>query len=267
MTDGTGERRHAFGDDADQYDAARPGYPGQLVDEVLDFAAPAGAPALEVGAGTGKATRAFATRGMPVTCVEPDARMARVLRRTCAGMPGVAVEVTDFETWNPGGRRYGLLYCAQAWHWVDPAVRWTRARAVLRPGGALALFWNHWFLNDEQLAHRLTAAHARHGVDVPEHTLLDPRPRPAHSGFEARQWREMEADGGFTDLDHRLYETRHERPASGIVDLLASYAGYRMIGKTVREPLLADMARLTGDAGGGTVRVVTSLFLARTKGT
>ncbi|MEV4442334.1 class I SAM-dependent methyltransferase [Streptomyces sp. NPDC049577] len=266
MTDAPRERRHAFGDDAEQYDAARPGYPAQLTEDVLRFAAPSGAaPALEVGAGTGKATLAFAARGLPVTCVEPDARMARVLRLKCAGLPGVDVEGADFETWRPGGRRYGLLYCAQAWHWVDPAVRWTRARAALRPGGALALFWNHWFLEDARLARQLTAAHARQGVAVPDHTLLEPRPRPAHRGPAARQWREMEADGGFTDLEHRLYETEHECPGPELVGLLASYSGYRMLAEPVRRPLLAEAERIAG-GDAVLVRVVTSLFLARTKG-
>ncbi|MEV4924566.1 hypothetical protein [Streptomyces roseoverticillatus] len=48
-----------------------------------------------------------------MTCVEPDARMARVLRRHCTGMPHVAVEVADFETWRPD-RPYGLLYSIRA---------------------------------------------------------------------------------------------------------------------------------------------------------
>jgi hypothetical protein len=34
-----------------------------------------------------------------------------------------------------------LVYAATAWHWVDPAVRYRRARAALRPGGHLA-FWS-----------------------------------------------------------------------------------------------------------------------------
>ncbi|MEV4742298.1 class I SAM-dependent methyltransferase [Streptomyces sp. NPDC049555] len=263
--DGPRERRHAFGDDAEQYDAGRLGYPEQLVDDVLDFAgAAAAAPALEVGAGTGKATLAFARRGLPVTCVEPDERMAQVLRLRCAGLPQVTVEVADFEAWRPGNRRYGLLYSAQAWHWVDPAARWARARAALRPNGAVALFWNHWFLQDEHLAGELTATHERHGLDIPENTLLDPRPRPAHHGPEARQWHEMEADGGFTAIDHRLYTTYHPRTAAGIVGLLASNSGYRLLDAARREPLLDDVSRLVGDHT-VTLRVVTSLFLARTK--
>ncbi|PSJ27251.1 hypothetical protein B7P34_18570 [Streptosporangium nondiastaticum] len=260
------ERRQVFGDDAEQYDTARPGYPDRLVEDVLDFAAlPASVPAVEVGAGTGKATLAFAARGTPVTCVEPDARMARVLRSRCTGLPHVAVEVADFETWRPD-RAYGLLYCAQAWHWVDPAVRWARARAVLRPGGAVALFWNHWDLEDLRLAERLTAVHARYGLAVPPYTILDPRPRPAGRGPRARQWREMEADGGFAGMEHRLYESAHERSPSGLIELLASFSGYRALPAALRDRLFRDVGRaVEQDGGSAGVRVTSSLFLARSR--
>ncbi|MFJ8311022.1 MULTISPECIES: class I SAM-dependent methyltransferase [unclassified Streptomyces] len=255
--------RHIFGDDAEQYDAARPGYPRQLIDEVLDFSAlDDGAPALEIGAGTGIATLAFAECGIPVTCVEPDVRMARVLQRRCMGLPHVTAEIADFETWRPA-QRYGLLYCAQAWHWVDPAVRWTRAKAALSPSGAIALFWNHWFLESGELAAQLADAHARHGIDIPEHTILDPRPRPTHHGTDARQWRDMTA-AGFVDLDHRLYESVHDRSPSALIDLFASYSGYRALPSQARERIFGDMARMVDEQGGSMrVRVKTSLFLGR----
>ncbi|MGD3109608.1 class I SAM-dependent methyltransferase [Streptomyces sp. YGL11-2] len=260
-------RRQIFGDDAEQYDSARPGYPRQLIDDVLDFAAlNTRLPALEVGAGTGKATLAFARSGVPVTCVEPDARMARVLRRRCAELPdgSVSIEVADFETWHPA-RRFGLLYCAQAWHWVDPAVRWARAQAVLSPGGAIALFWNHWILQCGELADRLTAAHTRLGIEIPQDTLLDPRPRPARRGPESRQWREMTATG-FVDPDHRLYTAVHERSTSTLIGLLASYSGYRALPSQPRNQVFDAMTRIVDEHGGcAHVRVVTSLFLGRTR--
>ncbi|MFF7725372.1 NACHT domain-containing protein [Streptomyces sp. NPDC008001] len=258
------EQRCVFGDDAEQYDAARPGYPEELVDDVLEFARlDRGVPALEVGAGTGKATLAFASRGIPVTCVEPDERMARALRERCAGSHrDVTVHVADFETWRASAD-YGLLYCAQAWHWVDPDVRWARAKAALLPGAAAALFWNHWILEYDGLVASLTAAHARHDVDVPPHTLLDPRPRPAHHGPAARHWREMDGEG-LVDLRHRLYESAHERATSGLMGLLASYAGYRVLPPERREPLFGELARIVEDQGGrARVKVRTSLFLGR----
>ncbi|MFB7631660.1 class I SAM-dependent methyltransferase [Streptomyces sp. NPDC056149] len=262
-TSGTGERRHIFGEDAEQYDTGRPDYPHQLIADVLDFSAlGAGDAALEVGAGTGKATLPFARSGVPVTCVEPDARMARVLRRRCASLPQVALAVADFENWQPV-RRYGLLYCAQAWHWVDPAVRWTRARAALSPGGAMALFWNHWLLQSDELAHQLTAAHTRLGIEIPPDTLLAPRPRPARRGPDARQWRDMTANG-FVDPEHRLYTSVHERSTPALIELLASLSGYRALPADARQRIFAETTRIV-DAHGGRAQmeVITSLFLGR----
>jgi hypothetical protein len=58
-------RALSFGSVASAYERYRPGYPDAVVDQVL---ASAGGPvrtALEIGAGTGKATRVFAGRGVP----------------------------------------------------------------------------------------------------------------------------------------------------------------------------------------------------------
>src|SRR4051812_13872094 len=110
------ERRVIFGETVELYDAARPDYPAALIDDVIAASGPG--PALEVGAGTGKATVAVAARGVDLTCIEPDPRMAGTLRRNVAAYPAVRVVDATFESWPPD-RGYGLLYSAQAWHWVD----------------------------------------------------------------------------------------------------------------------------------------------------
>jgi len=53
-------RALSFGSAAWEYERFRPAYPGAVVDEVLAYAGHAVATALEIGAGTGKATRMFA---------------------------------------------------------------------------------------------------------------------------------------------------------------------------------------------------------------
>ena len=50
-----------FGEVVQDYDQVRPGYPDDLVDDVTALSG--AGPALEVGAGTGKATVSFAARG------------------------------------------------------------------------------------------------------------------------------------------------------------------------------------------------------------
>jgi len=139
----------SFGSVANQYERYRLDYPGELVDVVVRYA---GAPlrsALEVGAGTGKATRLFASRGIAVTALEPDAEMADVLERTTRGFPAKPV-VTTFEEFGTA-RHFDLVYAAAAWHWTDPACRWARAVELLVPGGVLALFGRPAELKDPDL--------------------------------------------------------------------------------------------------------------------
>ncbi|MEU3353256.1 class I SAM-dependent methyltransferase [Streptomyces sp. NPDC037389] len=259
------ERRGAFGDAAEQYDAARPGYPDELVTDVLEFAGPQGVDALEVGAGTGKATLAFAARGATLTCLEPDARMAAVLARHCAGMPHVTVETTDFESRRPSGRRFGLLLSGQAWHWVDPEVRWRRAQELLLPGGAIALFWNDWLVADEALRHELRAVHHRHLHGLPPHSIVDVQPRESVMVPNSWVWEELQAQEGFTDPEHRLYLSRHTRTTAGIIDLLSSLSSYLILTEETRRALFSDVSRTIDAHGGGLeLDTRTGLFLART---
>src|ERR1019366_5074522 len=102
-----GDRRRAssFGDDAEQYDRVRPPYPSALIDELMTDHPTT---VLDVGCGTGIASRLFAARGCDVSGLEPDQRMAAVARRH-----GFSVEDGLFEEWDPGSRRFDLLIAAQ----------------------------------------------------------------------------------------------------------------------------------------------------------
>jgi SAM-dependent methyltransferase len=89
------ERRLSFGEVAELYDRARPSYPEALVEDLIELAG-AGT-ALEVGAGTGKATVLFGQRGVSVLALEPSAEMAAVARRRCARFPEVSIQQVEFE--------------------------------------------------------------------------------------------------------------------------------------------------------------------------
>ena len=62
-------RARVFGEVAEEYDRLRPGYPTELIAEVVAHVEGQDRRALEVGAGTGKATLAVAAHGFDITAV------------------------------------------------------------------------------------------------------------------------------------------------------------------------------------------------------
>ena len=130
-------RALSFGARAEAYERFRPGYPVALFDMVMTYAGRPVRTALEIGAGTGKATRLFAQRGVTVTATEPDAAMLAELRKHLPA--NVRTMRAAFEDL-PLGERYGLVYAGAALHWTQPAGRWPRMAALLEPGGVVASF-------------------------------------------------------------------------------------------------------------------------------
>lgn len=128
----------SFGSVAEQYERFRLGYPQELVDAVIRYAGKPVRCALEIGAGTEKATRLFASRGVEVTALEPDPEMAALLDR-CTRGTSVDPVVTSYGQFTTA-RHFDLVYAGASWHWTDPARRWSRAVDLLALGGVLALF-------------------------------------------------------------------------------------------------------------------------------
>jgi len=252
------ERRGVFGEVADDYDRIRPGYPDQLVDDVLAAAGPG--PVLEVGAGTGKATVAFAARGADLTCIEPDPRMAALLRTK---LPSVPIVVSAFEEWTPD-RPYGALISAQAWHWVDEASRNDLAWRALAPGGLFAPFWNGFLTIDPDLHIALREVDERHGVtgESSHHHLS--RDFAALGAFD-EEWAFLGLQPHeFPERDHRRYHSQRSYSTADYRTHLHSLSTYRILEPAARSAAIDDSAAAI-DRHGGIIDfdIITDVVLAR----
>jgi SAM-dependent methyltransferase len=258
------ERRLVFGEVADLYDRHRPSYPDRLIDDLVALARlDGGQTVLEVGAGTGKATLMFAARGIPIVAVEPSAEMAAVARRNCSAYTDVEIEQSDFEHWDPGERRFPLLFSAQAWHWVQPAAGYANARRVLLPRGILAAFWNRVAWDRSDVREALLVAYRQ---AVPELTADGHMLHPANlcPDRDADWEGEIAAVEGLAGAEIRYYEWEQDYSAAEYVGLLATLSEIRVLDEAPRSGQLAAVAAAIKAHGEPlTLPMRTRLCLAR----
>lgn len=236
-----------FGRDAVTYDQARPSYPDAVIDHVVSLVT--ARDALEIGAGTGKATAAMARDGLRLTCLEPSAEMAAVLESR--QLPGVTVSVTTFERWDGPHDSLDLIYAAQAWHWVDRQVGFARALSTLRPGGVLSLLWN--IPLDRYGRHReLYARHAPHLLAERDERI---KRRDDHD------WRADMDEAGFVETQRFTHNWSEDLTADRYRALYSTYSDHMMLEEPARSRLLDGLAADVESWGGvATVEYRTEAF-------
>jgi SAM-dependent methyltransferase len=126
---------------ASAYAASRPTYPAAVFDALQDLSGLplAGARVADVGAGTGISSRQLRERGAAVTAVDLSEPMVRQL---VADSPGVSAVLGSANALPLREASADFVTFAQSWHWVDPERAVPEVLRVLKPGGALACFWN-----------------------------------------------------------------------------------------------------------------------------
>ncbi|MHC2998499.1 class I SAM-dependent methyltransferase [Microbacterium sp. HJ5] len=135
------EMSRSFGAAAGAYESGRPEYPGAAVEWMLEPVRREGRAlrVADVGAGTGKLTRAIVESGADVVAIDPDAGMLASLRENVHGVPTF---VGTAERMPLPDASVDALLLGQAWHWVDPPVAAAECGRVVRSGGVLGLIWN-----------------------------------------------------------------------------------------------------------------------------
>ncbi|HEU5243619.1 MAG TPA: class I SAM-dependent methyltransferase [Gaiellaceae bacterium] len=232
-------RRLTFGANADAYERARPEWP----EEAARWLVPGDAElVIELGAGTGKLTRAVAALGVRVVAVEPDQRMLAVLRGLeLEGVEGSAEAIPFCD------RAADAVVAGSSVHWFELERALPEIHRVLRPGGRFGFGWNH--RNDRH------PAIARMGEAV-----YDAQRRTRGPRWRSRDWAaELTATGFFRDVERASFEHVHELPREALRDHLMSYSGVAALPDDERRRVFAEVARvLDADesvSGDGTLRL------------
>ncbi|MDT0459265.1 methyltransferase domain-containing protein [Streptomyces sp. DSM 41527] len=209
----------SFGTAADAYERGRPPYPREAVAWLVPEDART---VVDLGAGTGKLTRALRAPGREVVAVEPSVGMREQFSQV---LPDVRVLEGTGESIPLPESSVDTLVCAQAWHWVAPERAVPEAVRVLRPGGRLGLVWNS------------------RDVSVPWVAELDRILRDcAAAPTEDRQ---VDCVGvPFGPVERQNFRWNHPMTAGEVMDMVASRSYVITLEPATREELLGRVHAL-----------------------
>jgi SAM-dependent methyltransferase len=245
------------------YDRARPGYPQATFERIVSYAGLEDSPSdlLEIGTGTGKATRPLAALGHRIVCLEPGANLACVASANLVDCPKVSILVTSFEDWAPDpSTSFQLVFAAQAFHWIDPTVRLRKAASLLRPDGALAVFGNSHSVASEPLAEAIQLAYRRHAPALAQRDNA----KAWYGSPDSPVADELAASEYFTDVDFHAASWTRDLSADAYCELAATYSDHSTLPGLQRQVLLKAIAEAINQRGDSIQLLhTTALFLAR----
>lgn len=134
------ENRITFDNEAELYHAVRPNYPEELFETLItDTKLDKNARLLEIGPGTGQATKPLAEHGYHITAIELGENLFRVAKEKLAEFSNVELILGDYETIELPENSFDLVYAATAFHWLMPETQFQKTHRLLREGGHLAI--------------------------------------------------------------------------------------------------------------------------------
>lgn len=232
-------RAMSFGSIAADYDRLRPSPPPDAVRWLLPARCDV---AVDLAAGTGLLTRALAGWAGEVVAVEPDGRMAAVLRERS---PGVHITGGRGEAIPLKNQCADAVLVSSAWHWMVPELTVPEIARVLRDGGRFGVTWTS---RDREIGwvRNLDRLREPHQPDSPGGTSqrnLPPRRREIV----------LPDIGLFADAETTSIPFSRRMAVNDVVDMLATYSAIITASETDRAAakarLRAELAARFGGAG------------------
>ena len=266
-------RRVHFDEIATLYDKARPGYPDELFQDILAYSGhTAGGNALEIGAGTGKATLPFLEAGYSITAVEINPNMAVLLAERYYRWQGLRVIVSSFEEAELAEDSFNLIFAANSYHWVDPEIGTARVYRLLKNGGTIALFrYNAVPAIGDELYEEIQAAYAAHYyvyyTSSPSLQRVERSdfwtPHELQRGFRIDNLQSY----GFVDVTGKLYDGSRVFETDDYIEYLETMSDHRALPESNRHALYNAVREAIMRHGGKVQQdYIYQLYMGRKEG-
>ena len=265
------EKRTHFDEIVVNYNNTRPEYPDKLFADVIDFIGPGTKKALEIGAGTGKATFPFLEMGYNVTAVELGENMAGFLKERFKEYTNFNVLVSAFEDVLLDKSSYDLIYAASAFHWVNAEIGCPTVFDLLKSGGVFALFrYNFIAMHNEALTAEIDAVYDKFYFSYYTSKQRSIKYRKIHDDFKkpseilANYGFEDMKDYGFKDVSLNFYDVTWTSNADAYIKRCDTLADHRSLPEENRVALYEGVKEAIL-AHGGDIKIdeVFQLYMGR----
>jgi SAM-dependent methyltransferase len=134
----------SFDQEAPLYHSIRPRYPEAVFDDLIQSTGlQAKAKIVEIGPGTGQATKSLATRGYSIIAIEIGESLSNIAHCELREYSNVAIINDAFENVELPIQSFDLVFAATSFHWIKPGLQYLKPHQLLKSNGHLAIVHTH----------------------------------------------------------------------------------------------------------------------------
>ncbi len=251
--------RYTFNENVKNYDSIRPCYPDKLFEDIFKFSVLSSeSNVLEIGIGTGQATKPFLDKNCNLTAVELGENLADYCRVKFENYKNISIINDDFLNCKLSDNSFDLIYSATAFHWIPQPSGYEKVKRLLSQNGIFALFWNHPFVSksdDKTNAASMEVYKKYRPSDKKQFEFCEDNYKIKLAEL---------ANNGFEIVFSDVYNRVRRLSADEYIDLLNTYSDHRALDKKVRQDFEFDMRKALNSVGGYiNIYDTIDLYLAR----
>lgn len=245
-----------FDEVVELYDKMRPTYVPELYQDIFNYKQIGrDSKVLEIGIGTGQATKPILETGCELTAIESGSNLATYVNEKYCEYQTFHVQNISFEKFTGEGNFYDLIFSATAFHWIPEEIGYKKVYQLLKSDGVFARFANNPSKDKKnEKLHR--ALQKLYGEFMPKSKAKEKR----NFKEEAEEKANIAKKYGFTNTTYQLYERCRTFSSQEYIALLNTYSDHRALEEGKRREFF-DLIKSEINRFGGVITVYDTIDL------